>query len=167
VLMGNSASLLRKALQDSGHGSDVLGGLSDELKQSTFSAGLRGVREEDVEKVEEVVLRTLQTVSAPGGLDPEAVWAAVNSTEFSLREFNTGSFPRGLSFMLGSLSHWSVCSPTRPGLLAPLPSSLLTPPTLPFSMPSILHQYVYNSAGDVRGPFHDLCLTATVMTFGN
>jgi len=32
--------------------------------------------------------------------------ASLNSIEFSLREFNTGSFPRGLSFMLGALSKW-------------------------------------------------------------
>ena len=30
----------------------------------------------------------------------------VNSLEFSLREFNTGSFPTGLSFMLGSMAKW-------------------------------------------------------------
>ena len=35
-----------------------------------------------------------------------AVWAAVNSTEFSLREFNTGSFPKGLAFMLGVMRNW-------------------------------------------------------------
>jgi hypothetical protein len=28
------------------------------------------------------------------------------SIEFQLREFNTGSFPRGLSLMLGSMSNW-------------------------------------------------------------
>lgn len=32
--------------------------------------------------------------------------ASLNSLEFRLREFNTGGFPRGLSFMLGSLSSW-------------------------------------------------------------
>ena len=30
----------------------------------------------------------------------------MNTIEFQLREFNTGSFPRGLSFMLGAMSKW-------------------------------------------------------------
>ena len=30
----------------------------------------------------------------------------MNAIEFQLREFNTGSFPKGLSLMLGSISGW-------------------------------------------------------------
>lgn len=40
------------------------------------------------------------------GFDAEAVEAAVNTIEFSLRENNTGRFPRGLSLMLRSMSTW-------------------------------------------------------------
>ena len=32
--------------------------------------------------------------------------AALNTFEFRLREFNTGSFPKGLSVMLGMMSQW-------------------------------------------------------------
>ena len=32
--------------------------------------------------------------------------AAFNTTEFRLRESNTGGYPRGLIYMLTSLSHW-------------------------------------------------------------
>lgn len=38
------------------------------------------------------------------GPDPSAVEASLNSIEFSLREFNTGSFPKGLSVMLSALN---------------------------------------------------------------
>merc|ERR1712028_117390 len=31
---------------------------------------------------------------------------SMNTIEFQLREFNTGSFPKGLSFMLGAMSKW-------------------------------------------------------------
>jgi presequence protease len=34
------------------------------------------------------------------------VAASLNSAEFELREFNTGSFPRGLSLMLGAVANW-------------------------------------------------------------
>ena len=40
------------------------------------------------------------------GFSSTAVEAALNSIEFDLRENNTGSFPRGLSLMLRSMSSW-------------------------------------------------------------
>ena len=43
---------------------------------------------------------------AKEGFPQDAIDASVNSIEFSLREFNTGSFPRGLSFMLGAMGQW-------------------------------------------------------------
>ena len=40
------------------------------------------------------------------GIDARDIEAAVNSVEFSLRENNTGSYPRGLSLMFQALSSW-------------------------------------------------------------
>ena len=40
------------------------------------------------------------------GFSASAVEAAVNTIEFSLRENNTGSFPRGLSLMLRAVNAW-------------------------------------------------------------
>ena len=81
------------------------GGLSDELIQSTFSAGLKGVKAEDVDKVERLVTSTIEKLSV-AGFEQSAIDAAMNTFEFRLREFNTGSFPRGLSVMLSMMSQW-------------------------------------------------------------
>lgn len=106
LLLGTSAATLQKALTDSGLGSAVIGGgLSDELKQATFSVGLKGVPPEKVADVEALVVKVLEEV-VKAGFDDSAVEASMNSIEFQLREFNTGSFPRGLSFMLGAMSGW-------------------------------------------------------------
>jgi len=106
VLIGMSSSPLRKALIDSGLGEDLAGGgLEAELKQMSFSTGLKGIDPEDAARVEELVLATLEGL-ARDGIEAEAVEAAVNSLEFALRENNTGSFPRGLSLMLRSLTTW-------------------------------------------------------------
>ena len=43
---------------------------------------------------------------AEEGFTDTAVEAAINTIEFSLRENNTGSFPRGLSLMLRAMSSW-------------------------------------------------------------
>jgi Zn-dependent M16 (insulinase) family peptidase len=63
------------------------------------------VKPEDVDKVEALVIASLEKAVAEG-FDKDAIKAAMNGLEFNLREFNTGSFPRGLSLMLGLLSQW-------------------------------------------------------------
>lgn len=106
LLLGTSASKLAKALTDSDLGDDLAGGgLSDELLQATYGIGLKGVQPADVDKVEPLVLSVLEQL-AQSGFEQDAVTASINTVEFSLREFNTGGFPRGLMFMLGSLSNW-------------------------------------------------------------
>jgi Zn-dependent M16 (insulinase) family peptidase len=76
------------------------GGLSDELLQATYSVGMKGVNPTDTIKVEELIQKTLSELAVTG-FEDEAIKAAMNTFEFKLREFNTGSFPKGLSVMLG------------------------------------------------------------------
>uniref|UniRef100_A0A7S1FV17 Peptidase M16C associated domain-containing protein n=1 Tax=Corethron hystrix TaxID=216773 RepID=A0A7S1FV17_9STRA len=106
LLVGTSSSTLYRELMESGLGESITGGgLSDELLQGTFSMGLKGVQPENVEKVEALVLKVLEKV-ADEGFAEDDIAASMNTVEFSLREFNTGSFPKGLSFMLGAMSKW-------------------------------------------------------------
>jgi Zn-dependent M16 (insulinase) family peptidase len=107
ALVGTQASPLRKALIDSGLGEDLTGsGLSTSLRQMTFGVGMKGVRKEDAEKVETLIFDTLRQLAADG-FEPDMVEAAVNSIEFSLRENNTGSFPRGLGLMMRAMNTWN------------------------------------------------------------
>jgi len=106
LLMGTPQSILYKTVIESGLGAEIVGGgVSDELLQGTFSVGLKGVKPENTKAVEDLVLETLQKVSVEGFTDDD-IAAAMNTIEFRLREFNTGSFPKGLSFMLGAMSKW-------------------------------------------------------------
>ncbi len=106
LLLGTSGSPLRKALIDSGLGEDLVGyGFDSDYRQMVFSTGLKGLATQDANKVEPLMLETL-TRLASEGFDKDAVEAAINSTEFSLRENNTGSYPRGLMCMLQSLGTW-------------------------------------------------------------
>ncbi|PSC73335.1 presequence protease chloroplastic mitochondrial-like [Micractinium conductrix] len=106
LMLGTAAAPLRKALNDSGLGESIIGGgIEDELRQPVFSLGLKGVKEEDAAKVESLILDTLVRLEMEG-FSQSAVEAAVNTIEFSLRENNTGRFPRGLSLMLRSMSAW-------------------------------------------------------------
>jgi Zn-dependent M16 (insulinase) family peptidase len=105
ILMGTSASPLRKTLIESGLGEDVIGGLGDHLRQYAFSVGLKGVAAENTDKVEPLVLDTLGQL-AHDGIDAATVEASLNTIEFALRENNTGSFPRGLALMISALNTW-------------------------------------------------------------
>ncbi len=106
TLMGSLASPLRKALIDSGLGEEVAGGgLGTSLRQAIFAAGLKGIAPDAGDRVETVVVDTL-TRLVKEGIDPAMIEASLNTIEFSLRENNTGQFPRGLSLMLASLSTW-------------------------------------------------------------
>jgi presequence protease len=106
ALVSTPASPLRKALIDSGLGEEVVGGgLSTMARQMSFSVGLKGICVEDAGHVEALVVDTLNDL-AGDGFDPDMVEAAVNSIEFSLRENNTGAYPRGLAIMVRALSTW-------------------------------------------------------------
>jgi Zn-dependent M16 (insulinase) family peptidase len=112
ILIGTPASPLRKALIDSGLGEDLVGGgLEPELRQMFFSTGLKGLAVSDQQQVlkkdqvEALIFETLEAL-AEDGIDPETVAASLNTTEFRLRENNTGSFPRGLLLMLRALTSW-------------------------------------------------------------
>ena len=103
LMLGTPASPLRKILLESGLGEALVSsGMSDELLQPQFSVGMKGVSQDNVQKVEELIMDTLKKL-AEEGFDSDAVEASTNTIEFSLRENNTGSFPRGLSLMLQSI----------------------------------------------------------------
>eukprot|EP01062_Namystynia_karyoxenos_P067198 TRINITY_DN61095_c0_g1_i1.p1 TRINITY_DN61095_c0_g1~~TRINITY_DN61095_c0_g1_i1.p1 ORF type:complete len:1144 (+),score=404.60 TRINITY_DN61095_c0_g1_i1:76-3432(+) len=106
VLMGTTTSLLYQPLLKSGLGSRVIGGgVADHLLQWTFHVGLKGVSKENTTKVTELVLSTLRQI-AEQGVPADAVEASINSIEFALRELNSGSYPRGLAFMLSANRDW-------------------------------------------------------------
>ncbi len=106
ILLGMPGSPLRKALIDSGLGEDICGeGVGTELRQMYFSTGLKGISPEAAEKIEELVMKTLEGLVRQG-IDQRTVEAALNTIEFAMRENNTGGYPRGLVLMLRALTTW-------------------------------------------------------------
>lgn len=97
VLLANASSPLRKALVDSGLGSSLndLTGYMTYAKNSVFGAGLKDVRQEDIEKVEKLVLDTLGRVLEEG-IDPKQVDAAIHRLELERREVSNAGGPYAL-----------------------------------------------------------------------
>ncbi|ODT67970.1 MAG: peptidase M16 [Pelagibacterium sp. SCN 63-23] len=106
LLAGNPAAPLRKKLTESGLGEGMIGGgISSYLRQPMGGFGLKGADPADAEKIEMLVLDTLAEI-AESGFSPEQIEAAVNTFEFNLREQNSGSYPRGMSYMFSALGTW-------------------------------------------------------------
>ena len=105
--MGSSASVLEKALTDSGLGAAVIGqGFTRYLRQPFFTVGLKGLGSDaDARAVESLIQTVVENVVA-GGFDAADVDAAMNIIEFHTREFDTGSSQRGIAFLKGAMSVW-------------------------------------------------------------
>ena len=104
VLLSNAGSPLRKALIDSGLGSALAdgSGLHDDFKEAVFGAGLKGVAAEDAEKVQDVVIHTLEKL-ANQSVDGSQVDAAIHHLEFEKRERSNAGFPYALRVLFATL----------------------------------------------------------------
>jgi Zn-dependent M16 (insulinase) family peptidase len=147
AMIGTQASPLRKALVDSGLGEDVTGGgFGAGLRQPTCSVGMKGIDLEDAGKVETLIDATLAQL-AERGFEADMVEAAVNSIEFSLRENNTGSYPRGLGLYMRTLRPWlNGGDPIAPlAYEAPLAEVKQRLATDPGYLPGLLRTYLLDN----------------------
>eukprot|EP00299_Pterocystis_sp_00344_P019771 c9778_g1_i3.p1 GENE.c9778_g1_i3~~c9778_g1_i3.p1 ORF type:complete len:868 (+),score=253.71 c9778_g1_i3:36-2606(+) len=107
LLLGSPSSVLYKALMDSGIGEAVIGGgISDEMLQSTYSVGLKGISNHvNALSLHSLVERTLSEI-VRNGFERAAILASMSSIEFDMREFNVGGYPKGLALMLDGMKSW-------------------------------------------------------------
>ena len=104
VLISNAGSPLRKALIDSRLGTAMADGtgLQDDFRESVFGTGLKDVAADDAEKVQQVVLDTLERL-ADEGIDQAQVDAAIHRLEFEKRERSNAGFPYALRVLFTML----------------------------------------------------------------
>lgn len=106
MLLSSSSAPLRDALLKSELGESVIGGgLQTYLKQLSFSVGLKGIDVDNCDKLHKLVKDTIEQV-VKDGFTKSAKDAVLNTLEFTLRENNTGTTPRGLVLMQNLLSTW-------------------------------------------------------------
>ncbi len=94
VLLANAASPLRQALIESKLGSALADGtgLNDGPKEAVFGAGLKDVDATDAEKIETLIVETLQNL-VNNGVDREMVTASIHRFEIEAREVSNAGFP--------------------------------------------------------------------------
>ncbi len=104
VLLNNSASPLRQALETTGLATSpsMLCGLDDHAREFTFVAGVEGARAEDADAIEDMIIEVIRDV-ATNGVPQQQVESVLHQLELSQREIGGDGFPFGLKLMLNGL----------------------------------------------------------------
>ena len=104
ILLDNSASPLRKALENTDLGKSLspLTGLETDHKELVFAAGLEGVDSNRQLEVEELILNTLKNLVS-NGISNRLVKSSLHQLEIKQREISGSGMPYGLQIMLSCL----------------------------------------------------------------
>jgi len=107
ILLGNSASPLRKALIDAQIGTALSdgSGYDADNRDTLFACGLKNIAESDAAQVESIILETLAQL-CKDGIERELIDAAVHQLEFHRREVSNTPYPYGLRLVLTFLAPW-------------------------------------------------------------
>ncbi|MBU1697937.1 MAG: insulinase family protein [Proteobacteria bacterium] len=109
ILLGNSASPLRKALIDSSLGSALSDstGFDPENRDTMFSCGLKDIAKDSVEMVEKIIFSTIKEI-ADKGIEKTLIESAIHQIEFYRKEITNTPYPFGIKLLLsfaGTLIH--------------------------------------------------------------
>ena len=109
ILLGNSASPLKKALIDSNLGSALSDatGFDADNRDTLFVCGLKDIAKESIPKVEEIIFSTLRMV-AEKGIDKQLIESAIHQIEFYRKEITNSPYPFGIKLLLsfaGTMIH--------------------------------------------------------------
>jgi len=104
ILLDNSASPLRKALENTDLGKSLspLTGLEADHKELVFAAGLEGVTSNKQLEVEELILDCLKDVVS-NGIPKDLIKSSLHQLEIKQREITGSGMPYGLQLMLSCL----------------------------------------------------------------
>jgi len=101
ILLGNSASPLRKALIDSNLGSHLAGGtgFDGDNKDTMFVCGLKDIDKSSVPRVETIIFEALTSL-ADKGIDGHLIDSAIHQIEFYRKEITNTPYPFGIKLLL-------------------------------------------------------------------
>lgn len=107
ILLGNSASPLRKALIDSGLGSAMTdaSGFDPDHRDALFACGLKECAENDADRILALVLDTLGNL-ADTGIEQELIDSSIHQLEFHRKEITNTPYPYGLKLLVAFSGVW-------------------------------------------------------------
>ena len=107
ILLGNSASPLRKALIDSGLGSALCDGcgFDSDNRDTLFVSGLKDVDRTSAGKIEAIIMDVLSDLAA-NGIEKKLIDSAIHQIEFHRREITNTPYPYGIKLLLTFSGSW-------------------------------------------------------------
>jgi hypothetical protein len=107
ILLGNSASPLRKALIESGLGSALSDGTGydAENRDTLFAAGLKDVALDAAGRIETIIFDVLAAL-ADHGIDRELIESAMHQLEFHRKEITNTPYPYGIKLLVALAGTW-------------------------------------------------------------
>lgn len=105
ILLEVPGAALEQALIDAGIGEEIDGGYEYGISEPFFSIIAKNTSEEKKAEFLAVVKGVLRKL-ANGGLDKDALRAAINISEFKAREADFGGYPKGLIYGLSAYEAW-------------------------------------------------------------
>ncbi|MCE5285201.1 MAG: insulinase family protein [Pelosinus sp.] len=105
LLLETPAAPLKKALLDAELGKDVRGSFMGDVVQPCFEIVVSGTNKDKKEKFTLAVDEELKRLVAEG-IDKKLIEATINLFEFTLREANFGSRPKGLAYNIKCMESW-------------------------------------------------------------
>ncbi|MPW26321.1 insulinase family protein [Alkalibaculum sp. M08DMB] len=105
ILLNSPSAPLKKALLDAQLGKDVVGSFDGGILQPVISIMIKNSEEGKKNQLKDIVINTLKSL-VKDGIDQEQIKAAINITEFRLREADYGSYPKGLIYGINIMDSW-------------------------------------------------------------
>lgn len=109
AIMGSNEAPLKRALLDADIADDCDGYLSDSLLQPFAMISARGLHDGAVERMGEVIERTVARLAGADGqapeLDEELIEASLSHSEFAMREYDFG-YPDGVALSISAMCGW-------------------------------------------------------------
>jgi presequence protease len=107
ILLGNSASPLRKALIDSALGSALCDGIGFDAdnRDTLFVAGLKDVAPATEDKIEGIIVSVFRDL-VKNGIDKSLIDSAIHQIEFHRKEITNSPYPYGLKLLLTFSGSW-------------------------------------------------------------
>ena len=96
---------LRRAVLDAGLADDISLYISDGVLQTKAVINVKNTDEDKIPLIKETIDRVIGDIIEKG-VDKDRLEAIFNSTEFAIRERNTGGSPAGLEYGLTTLDSW-------------------------------------------------------------
>ena len=107
ILLGSAGAPLQKALLESRLGKGLINyyGYDYEPRESYFFVGLEGVKNDNCEKVEKLIVSTLEQVVSDG-ISQDDIETAIHQLEISTLEISGGRMPNALSLEFEFIGCW-------------------------------------------------------------